>query len=622
MKKCIYCFLLILAACGGCGGSSTSSPPANRAPQAANQSVATNPGEALSGSLSATDADGDALTYTVVTGSASGSVTLSGTGNRSFEYTPNGGFTGEDSFTFTASDGDTTSNTATVTVTVNNRPIAVAGSFSTSDAADHSGVVSSTDVEGDNVVYEVTAEPRKGTITAFDSATGAFTYTAIVGEDGLDSFSFAASDPYQSSSEAVINIEIFGWIGTQQFGGTSDEISTTGGMILGDDGSLIFGGGTEGSIAGAINQGGRDAWLRKVDRRGNELWTIQFGTAQDDAVRNLWRNPLGDGFFAVVSQDWATTYRFDDSGNELWSTLVDFTGLDIEAPAYWANFDDKGNIYLLSWYRTSISTLGSVLTKLDGTDGSVVWHRELDPSDSNPGNPFVPDSQIVFARGIAFDSSGQLVVSGSFEVNGSSTRTCIRCPFLASFDESGSTLWVREPGSFSSCGRDGSGQFFRTTVDDDDSLLVVGISERSSSASGDGLVARFSADGTQELWSYCDDSGDVNSFLFSPALKAANGHILVYGSLEAAPDPMSGLRESSDLVAFRLDENGTLLWDRVIEGNRSDGSAAILFAGTLVEDSQGVLYLNGWSDGEHTNAANAGGTDIILMRLDADGMPR
>ncbi|HUG67796.1 MAG TPA: Ig-like domain-containing protein, partial [Pirellulaceae bacterium] len=43
-------------------------------------------------------------------------IALSGDG--SFTYTPNTGFTGTDSFTYTASDGSLTSNTATVTITV------------------------------------------------------------------------------------------------------------------------------------------------------------------------------------------------------------------------------------------------------------------------------------------------------------------------------------------------------------------------------------------------------------------------------------------------------------------------------------------------------------------------
>jgi hypothetical protein len=70
-------------------------------------------------SLLASDANGDPLTYTIVSGPSNGS--LSGTD--SFRtYTPNVGFTGDDSFTFKANDGTADSNVSTVTITVDAIP--------------------------------------------------------------------------------------------------------------------------------------------------------------------------------------------------------------------------------------------------------------------------------------------------------------------------------------------------------------------------------------------------------------------------------------------------------------------------------------------------------------------
>ena len=62
-----------------------------------------------------TDPDGDALTAQLVGSTANGTVSLQSDG--SFTFTPNAGFTGDDSFSYTASDGSLTS-TATVTITV------------------------------------------------------------------------------------------------------------------------------------------------------------------------------------------------------------------------------------------------------------------------------------------------------------------------------------------------------------------------------------------------------------------------------------------------------------------------------------------------------------------------
>lgn len=80
--------------------------------------------------LVATDSDGDPLTYTVITGPVNGS--LSGT-LPNMTYTPDVGYFGSDNFIFKVNDGNEDSNTATVSITVNevipqnNAPVVNAG---------------------------------------------------------------------------------------------------------------------------------------------------------------------------------------------------------------------------------------------------------------------------------------------------------------------------------------------------------------------------------------------------------------------------------------------------------------------------------------------------------------
>ncbi|NMC16674.1 MAG: tandem-95 repeat protein [Chloroflexi bacterium] len=90
--------------------------PVNDAPLAAAQSVSTTVDTALAVKLSGTDADGDALTYTVVANPTHGA--LSGTAP-TLTYTPAAGYTGSDSFTFKVNDGIVDSAAATVSITVN-----------------------------------------------------------------------------------------------------------------------------------------------------------------------------------------------------------------------------------------------------------------------------------------------------------------------------------------------------------------------------------------------------------------------------------------------------------------------------------------------------------------------
>ena len=88
----------------------------NSIPVAVDMSATSDAGAAVEMQLVATDADYDALTFSIVTQPTMGTVTVSG--NKA-TYTPNENADGVDTFTYKASDGVADSNTATATVTVN-----------------------------------------------------------------------------------------------------------------------------------------------------------------------------------------------------------------------------------------------------------------------------------------------------------------------------------------------------------------------------------------------------------------------------------------------------------------------------------------------------------------------
>jgi hypothetical protein len=87
----------------------------NGSPVANDQYVSTARNTPVSITLSADDPEGDVLFYQIVTQPEHG--TLSGAGS-SGTYTPDAGYTGQDSFTFITTDGWTESNIATVYITV------------------------------------------------------------------------------------------------------------------------------------------------------------------------------------------------------------------------------------------------------------------------------------------------------------------------------------------------------------------------------------------------------------------------------------------------------------------------------------------------------------------------
>src|SRR5207245_1476799 len=131
----------------------------NHAPVAAAQTVTTAEDTAKAVVLTATDVDGDTLTYSVVAGPTHGA--LSGTAPN-ITYTPAANYNGADSFTFKANDGTLDSNVATVTITVtavNDPPVANAQAVTTAEDTAKPITLTGADVDGDTLTYSIVVGP-------------------------------------------------------------------------------------------------------------------------------------------------------------------------------------------------------------------------------------------------------------------------------------------------------------------------------------------------------------------------------------------------------------------------------------------------------------------------------
>ncbi|MDO0972856.1 beta strand repeat-containing protein, partial [Mycolicibacterium frederiksbergense] len=183
----------------------------NDAPVTVADSFTTNEDTALTGNVltNDTDADGNTLTATLVTGPANGTLTLNADG--SFTYTPAADFNGADSFTYTASDGTATSPVATVSITVNavnDTPVTVADNFTTDEDTALTGNVltNDSDVDGDTLTATLVDGPTNGTLTL--NPDGSFTYTPTTNYTGADSFTYTSSDGAATSSVATVSITV------------------------------------------------------------------------------------------------------------------------------------------------------------------------------------------------------------------------------------------------------------------------------------------------------------------------------------------------------------------------------------------------------------------------------
>lgn len=179
--------------------------PVNDPPVAQSKSFATTEDTAASVTLSATDAEGSPLTYSVLSSPAKGE--LSGTAPNLI-YTPTANQHGADSFTYRVTDGAAYSNTATVTIAitpVNDAPVAVSKSITVVSGQVSAVSLTASDAEGGALTYSIVSAPAHGVLSG---AAPNLNYTATAGYTGVDSFTFRANDGSANSNVATVSVTI------------------------------------------------------------------------------------------------------------------------------------------------------------------------------------------------------------------------------------------------------------------------------------------------------------------------------------------------------------------------------------------------------------------------------
>lgn len=180
--------------------------PINDAPVAYDQELSTEIDVPVSFTLGGSDADADLLTYQIMSGPVSG--TLSGTAPE-LTYTPDAGFTGSDTITYTVTDGTSVSAPATVTIDIvipsNDAPVADDQSLTTEINTPVSITLTGSDADGDTLSYDIDSVPANGSLSG---TAPNLTYTPAVDYIGSDSFTFVVNDGTVDSAPATVTIEV------------------------------------------------------------------------------------------------------------------------------------------------------------------------------------------------------------------------------------------------------------------------------------------------------------------------------------------------------------------------------------------------------------------------------
>lgn len=182
----------------GSGGGGNAAPSVNGLTLTGPKNVT------LTGAASATDPDGDPMTFTQDSSAAHGTASISATGAISFA--PTHGWSGNDSFTFHVSDdhGNSSAGATVNLVITNSAPTVAAVTLTTYKNSSTGATFTGTDLDGDALTFTV-GSAAHGTPSVVGSA---LTYVPTPGYAGADSFSYSASDGTDVSASGTVTVQI------------------------------------------------------------------------------------------------------------------------------------------------------------------------------------------------------------------------------------------------------------------------------------------------------------------------------------------------------------------------------------------------------------------------------
>jgi hypothetical protein len=615
-------FSLVIAACGGGGSSSTPSappvppppPPVNTVPVAFDVSAKTNMDEPLEATLSAQDADGDPLTYSITLLPTMGSVEILDAATGAFRFTPFASAFGNDLFRYRVNDGSDNSAEATVSIVVNRKPTAQDQSMRAATSLPATGTLVGTDEDGDPVSFAIATQPANGTID-IDAANGSFTYNAKANFEGSDSFTYLVNDGFADSPPATVTLSVNEWLGTVNLG-TADDEEAVYGLQIDEQMNLYVAYSTTGSVPGAVNNGEADVVLAKIDKAGTVLWQKQWGYATDESPYQLVRDSDGTLYLTTVVREYDAildeyvtvdnlVVKFDANGDALWE--VSIPTVNTVRLFYRLAISPSGSVYVNA--LDEVESYGWLL-KIN-PNGTIAWTKLLGTDADNPLDPLLLgqyDSYKVFPHDIAVDANETvyMAISNFYTIAGVDSVATM----LASFDDGGTILSRVEPLTTSAFPVAARLRDVRLTPSGN--LRVLGDTGLNGTRA---LVAAELDTAGNEIWAISRGVVDEHRGGFRGAL-TADGSSIVAGAAET----VISAGANQDIAVTKFDNSGTFLWESKISGMLADGTADVFDSGGQpVTDANGSVFILVMSDGGTIGTAtNQGGLDVYLVKLDGD----
>ena len=381
---------------------------------------------------------------------------------------------------------------------------------------------------------------------------------------------------------------------TRQFGSSSVDLPL--GVSVDSSGVYVVGW-TTGALPGQTSAGSRDTFVRKYDLAGTEVWTRQFGSSSVDQAFGVSVDSSGvyvagstsgtlPGQSSAGSTD-AFVRKYDSAGTEVWTRQFGSSSFDL---ALGVSADSSG-VYVAGQTsgtlpgQTSAGGRDAFVRKYDSA-GTEVWTRQFGTSSFDQ------------ARGVSVDSSGVYVAGFTIGTLPGQTSAGGGDAFVRKYDSTGTEVWTRQFGSSS------SDQALGVSVDSS-GVYVAG---QTGSFFRDAFVRKYDSAGT-ELWTR--QFGAVGPAFDVAQAVDANGNVYVAGQTGGTL-PGQSSAGSRDAFVRKYDSAGTEVWTRQFGSYSFDGARGVSV------DSSGV-YVAGFTIGTLPGQTSAGGRDAFVRKYDSAG---
>jgi hypothetical protein len=280
---------------------------------------------------------------------------------------------------------------------------------------------------------------------------------------------------------------------SRQFGSTAADYAQS---VAVDATGVYVAGYASGALPGQTNAGGYDAYIRKYDHTGTELWTQQFGTSGSDFSYGVGVDATG--IYVVGMTSGAFPGQTNAGGYDAYIRKYDHAGTELWTQQFGTSINDAADGVAVD--ATSVYVVGGTagMKYFGGSDayirkydhaGTELWTQQFGTSDSDD------------LRGIAVDATGVYVAGCTAAALPGQTSAGSQDAYIRKYDLDGTGLWTHQ---FGTSGEDCA----QRAAVDATGVYVAGATDRTlpgqTSNHGvydDSFIRKYDLDGT-ELWTH------------------------------------------------------------------------------------------------------------------------